>query len=76
MAEGKELLLQVSGVREVFTSEAVEENSKCRFCWSVSFTHKAALESFRADNNFDTFLKKQFKPNASDFISIDYLESA
>lgn len=76
MSEGKELLLQIPGVREVFTSEAVEENSKYRFCWSVRFTHKAALESFRCNNDFDMFLKKQFKPNVSDYISIDYQESA
>ncbi|MDH5393490.1 MAG: class II fructose-bisphosphate aldolase [Gammaproteobacteria bacterium] len=76
MVKGKDLLLQIPGVREVFTSEAVEENSKYRFCWSVRFTHKAALESFRSNNNFDAFLKQQFKPNVSDYISIDYLESA
>ena len=76
MAAGKELLLQIPGVREVITSEAVEENSKYRFCWSVRFTHKAALDSFRENKNFDNFLKKQFKPNVSDLVSIDYLESA
>lgn len=76
MSAGKELLMQIPGVREVITSEAVGENSKYRFCWSVRFTHKDALESFRKNRAFDAFLKKQFKPNVSDLISIDYLESA
>ena len=76
MSAGKELLLKIPGVREVFTSEAMEENSKYRYCWSVRFTHKAALESFHQNKDFEDFIKKQFKPNVSDLVSIDYLESA
>lgn len=76
MSAGKELLLKIPGVREVFTSEAMEENSKYRYCWSVRFTHKAALESFHQNKEFEDFIKKQFKPNVSDLVSIDYLESA
>lgn len=76
MATGKQLLSQIPGVREVFIGVAMEENSKYRFCWSVRFTHKAALESFREHKDFDNFLKKQFKPNVSDLISIDYQEGS
>jgi len=76
MSEGKQILSQIPGVREVFTGEAIEENSKYRFCWSVRFTHKAALDSFHEHPDFDTFLKKQFKPNVSDLTSIDYQENS
>ena len=74
ISTGKQLLTQIPGVREVFTGEAVQENSKYRICWSVRFTHKAALESFRRHQAFEAFLKKHFKPNVSDLISIDYQE--
>ena len=74
MLEGKQILSQIPGVREVFIGEAMKENSKYSFCWSVRFTHKAALDSFREHQDFDSFLKKQFNPNVSDLISIDYQE--
>ena len=76
ISEGKNILLNIPGVREVFTGEAMEENSKYRFCWSVYFTHKAALESFQSDQKFESFLKQRFKPAVSDSMSINYLQNA
>ena len=76
MSEGKRILSQVPGVRDVFTGEAMKENSKYSCCWSVRFTHQAALDSFRDNNQFDSFIKKQLNPNASDVVSIDYQEKA
>ena len=75
MSEGKRILSQIPGVREGFTGEAMKENSKYSFCWSVRFTHKAALDSFREQQSFDSFLKKQFNPNVSELIRIDYQET-
>lgn len=74
MAEGKRILSRLPGVREVFTGEAMEENCTYRYCWLVRFTHKKALESFRENKAFDTFLGDQFKPIVSDLVSIDYQE--
>lgn len=74
MSEGKSILSQIPGVREVFTGQALKENSKYNFCWSVRFTHKAALDSFREHHDFDSFLKKQFNPNVNDLSRIDYQE--
>jgi len=75
ISEGKQILSQIPGVREVFTGEAMKENCHYRFCWSVRFTHQAALDSFRKHQGFKDFLKKQLAPNASDLISIDYREN-
>lgn len=74
-SEGKRILSTIPGIREVFTGEAMEEHSKYRFCWSVRFTHKAALDSFRKHQSFDSFLKKQFNHNVTDLSRIDYQES-
>lgn len=74
MLEGKQILSQIPGVREVFIGKAMKENSKYSFCWSVRFTHKAVLDSFREHQDFDSFLKKQFNHNVSDLISIDHQE--
>lgn len=75
MSEGKRILSTIPGIREVFTGEAMEEHSKYRFCWSVRFTHKTALDSFRKHQDFDSFLKKQFNHNVTDLSRIDYQES-
>ncbi len=75
MAEGKRILSQIPGVREVFTGVAMKENSEYSFCWSVRFTHEAALDSFRRHQGFESFLKTQLNPNVSDIISIDYQET-
>jgi len=74
ISEGKQILSQIPGIREVFTGEAMKENSKYYFCWSVRFTHQVALDSFRKHQGFEAFLKKQLIPNASDLNSIDYWE--
>ena len=74
MSEGKRILSEIPGVREVFIGEAMKENSKYNFCWSVRFTHKAVLDNFLEHQDFDSFLKKQFYPNVSDVICIDYQE--
>ncbi len=74
LSEGKRILSRIPGVREVFTGEAMKENSKYSFCWSVRFTHKAALDSFREHQGFDTFLKNQFRSNVNDLVCIDYKE--
>lgn len=76
MSEGKKILSEIPGVREVFTGEAMQENSKYHFCWSVRFTHQAVLDSFREHQGFETFLKTQFNSNVSDLICIDYRENA
>lgn len=75
MSTGKKLLSEIPGVRDVFSGEAVNNNGKYRFCWSVRFTHQAALESFHQHQGLEQFLKNQFSPNVSDAISIDYYEN-
>ena len=76
MSEGKKILSNIPGVREVFTGEAMEENSKYHFCWSVRFTHKAALESFRTNQDFEKFFNQQFRTVVSDSICIDYQDNS
>jgi len=75
MDEGKNILLNIPGVRNVFTGEAMQEKSKYRFCWLVHFTHEAALQSFREHQGFSEFLRKQFSPLASDLLNVDYKQN-
>ncbi|MDX2506384.1 MAG: class II fructose-bisphosphate aldolase [Gammaproteobacteria bacterium] len=72
--EGKRILSQIPGVREVFTGEAIKINSSYQIYWSIRLTHKAALNSFHKHPEFDSFIKKQFEPNIKDLICVDFQE--
>jgi len=74
MLEGKKLLSTIPGVREVFVGESMQDESKYQFCWMVKFTHQTALDNFREQQNFGSFLKKNLTPNVTDLINIDYKE--
>ena len=72
MAEGKRLLSDIPGVREVFTGEAIDENDRYQFCWLLRLAHKSVIDTYRDHPNFITFSNKHFRSYASDVLSIDY----
>lgn len=74
MAEGRRVLAAIPGVREVFTGEAVKEDSRYRFCWLVRFAHPAVIDSYRDHPAHVRFANNFFRPVAGDRISIDYGE--
>ncbi len=76
MDEGRNILLNIPGVRAVFTGESMQENSKYRFCWLVHFTHKVALQSFHEHQGFSDFLRRKLTPIVSDLLNVDYKENA
>ena len=74
ISEGRRILSQIPGVREVFTGEAMKHDSRYQFCWSVRFTHKTVQKNFSENQAFNTFLRKHFNPVVSDIVCIDYRE--
>jgi fructose-bisphosphate aldolase class II len=72
IAEGRQALSAIPGVREVFTGEAVQDAAKFRYTWLVRFCHPAVIDSYREHPDHVTFADKLFRPLASDRISIDY----
>ena len=75
MTEGRRVLSNIPGVRDVFTGQAVQEGSKYQFCWLVRFTDKAVIDSYREHPDHIDFADKLFRPFASDRISIDFQDS-
>ncbi|HED33825.1 MAG TPA: fructose-bisphosphate aldolase [Gammaproteobacteria bacterium] len=75
ISQGRQILSQIPGVREVFTGKAMQGNAQYTFCWSVRFTHRTALEHFHQHSEFKIFLKQQFNPAVCDVIRIDYQEN-
>ncbi len=76
MAEGRRVLSEIPGVREVFTGQAVREESKYKFCWLVRFTNKAVIDSYRDHPGHIDFAEKLFRPYAGERLCIDFQEDS
>lgn len=76
MAEGRRVLSQIPGVRDVFSGEAVKEGGKYKFCWLVRFAHKAVIDSYRTHPDHVMFADHMFRPFVADRVSIDYQDSS
>ena len=72
MAEGRQVLSAIPGVRGVVTGHAVKEDAKYRYTWLVHFCHPAVIDSYREHPAHVTFADKLFRPVATERISIDY----
>jgi fructose-bisphosphate aldolase class II len=72
IAEGRQVLSTIPGVREVFTGEAVQDAAKYRYTWLVRFCHSAVIDSYREHPGHVTFADRLFRPVAGERISIDY----
>ncbi len=72
MAEGREVLARIPGVRRVVTGKAVREEARYRFCWVVEFVHEAVIDSYREHPSHRAYADQRFRPVAADRISIDY----
>jgi len=76
MADGREILGAIPGVRRVFTGTAVKEDAGYRYTWLVRFCHPAVIASYRDHPDHRAFADGRFRPYAGGRVSIDYLESA
>ena len=72
LAEGRQSLSTIPGVRKVITGRAVKAEAKYRYTWLIRFCHPAVIDSYREHPLHVAFADKLFRPIASDRISIDY----
>ncbi len=72
MAEGRQMLGAIPGVREVITGRALQENERYRYTWLVRFCHPAVIDSYREHPDHVAFAEKIFRPLAGERISIDF----
>lgn len=73
MAQGREVLAQIPGVRSVVTGWAVGDKPKYRFCWLVEFAHEKVIASYRDHPAHVRFADELFRPVAGDRVSVDFL---
>ena len=76
IAEGRQVLSAIPGVRHVFTGAAAAADARFRYCWNVRFCHPAVIDSYRLHADHIQFADRLFRPAAADRISIDFIESA
>lgn len=55
MAEGRRLLLNIAGVRSVFTGQALKQNEKYQFLWTVHLSNKKVIKSLREHPDYIRF---------------------
>jgi len=76
MAEGKRVLSEIPGVREVFTGDVIQEDGNYRYCWVVRFTDRSVIDSYRVHPDHQHFADTHFRPYAADGrVSLDYQAS-
>ncbi|NOZ10553.1 MAG: ketose-bisphosphate aldolase [Gammaproteobacteria bacterium] len=72
VAEGRRVLSSIPGVRDVFTGEAVQSDTKYQYTWMVRFCHPAVIDSYRNHPAHVAFADNLFRPVAGNRISIDF----
>lgn len=72
MAEGRDVLARIPGVRRVVTGWAVPDKPRYRFCWLIEFASRAVIESYRDHPLHRDFADQQFRPLAPDRVSVDF----
>lgn len=75
MAQGRNMLSLIPGVRRVIAGTALQENAKYRFTWLIEFAHPCVIDSYRDHPLHVEFADRYFHPVASDRITIDYQET-
>jgi fructose-bisphosphate aldolase class II len=73
IAQGRQVLSAIPGVREVVTGHAVKEDAQYRYTWLVRFCNEAVIDSYREHPDHVDFADRLFRPLAGERISIDYL---
>jgi fructose-bisphosphate aldolase class II len=72
MAQGRQVLGKIPGVREVVTGQAIKQDAAYLYTWLVQFCHPAVIDSYRDHPDHVTFANQLFRPVAGGRISIDY----
>lgn len=72
MTQGRQVLSQIPGVRQVLTGTAIQQQAQFRFCWLVRFTGPSVIASYRDHPLHVEYADTWFRPFAADRISIDY----
>ncbi len=72
VAQGKESLAAIPGVRSVAHGTAMREGAAYRYCWLIRFSGDVVIESYRDHPAHLRYAGEVFRPAAPDRLTIDY----
>ncbi|MDJ0892326.1 MAG: class II fructose-bisphosphate aldolase [Gammaproteobacteria bacterium] len=72
IAEGKRVLGNIPGVRQVFAGKALNDSDRYRFCWRVQFASAAVVDSYGEHPVHVSYANTHFRPNAGDRVTEDF----
>lgn len=76
IAEGKQLLEAIPGIREVFTGRATKVDDKYRFSWIIRFAHQTVIDHYMDNTDYASFVNTRFQPYSSEYVSIDFRDNS
>jgi len=75
MAEGREILLTIAGVRGVFTGKAIKEGDKYSCCWIIHLNSQQNIDVLYQHPAYMNFSKNILRiPNTENLLDSNYLE--
>jgi fructose-bisphosphate aldolase class II len=72
MAQGREVLSAIPGVRRVAAGRAVKADVPYHWCWVIEFASEKVIDSYRDHPDHVAFADGLFRPIARERLSIDY----
>lgn len=72
VAQGKEYLAAIPGVRKVAHGTAAQEGTPYRHCWLIRFAGEAVIASYRDHPRHLHYADEIFRPTAPDRLTIDF----
>jgi len=76
LAEGRQRLAMIPGVRRVTTGKAIAADARYQFCWIITFANEKVVEFYRNHPLHVEFADRCFRPIADDRLTIDFQMTA
>ncbi len=72
MAESRQLLGSIPGVRDVFTGEALQKDAKYQYTCLLRFCHASVVNNYQQHPVYRDFVNKLLRPVAGSCVNIDF----
>ncbi len=72
MAEARQLLARIPGVRDVFTGEAMQKDARYQYTCVLRFCHPSLVDTYQQHPVYRDFVNKLLRPAAGSCVNIDF----
>ena len=74
VSRGRNILAEIPGVREVITTETLDEPGEHRYRWILRLTSPLVVEQMRQHSAFNVFMNRYVHNQATDLVSKTFLQ--